>query len=132
MATIPDAFRDLFDKPTFAYFAVLTEDGFPHVTPVWIGYDRSENRLLVNTERGRRKEQNVRDDPRVGVAMTDPDNPYRALTVIGSVDQITEDGAREHIDLLAQRYTGEDYGYEIQTARVLVKIRPEEVIPHGG
>lgn len=132
MPTIPEAFQDLFEKPTFAYFAVLTPEGFPHVTPVWIGYDASENRLLVNTERGRRKEEHVRDDPRVGVAMTDPDDPYRALSVIGEVDEITEDGAREHIDQLAQRYTGTDYQYEIQTTRVLVKIRPEEVIAHGG
>lgn len=132
MASIPSDFQDLFEQATFAYVATLTPEGFPHVTPVWIGYDDTENRLLVNTERGRRKEQNARQDKRVGVGMTDPDDPYRALSVIGEVDEITEDGAREHIDELAQRYTGSDYQFEIQTTRVLLKIRPDEVIPHGG
>lgn len=132
MPSIPREFQDLFEQATFAYFATLTPGGFPHVTPVWIDYDDTENRVLVNTERERRKEQNVRQDPRVGVGMTDPDDPYRALSIIGEVDEITEEGAREHIDEVARRYTGSEYQLEIQTTRVLLKIRPDEVIAHGG
>lgn len=132
MSSIPSEFHDLFDQATFAYVATVTPEGFPHVTPVWIDYDANDDRLLVNTERGRRKEQYAQQDPRVGVGMTDPNDPYRALTVIGEVDEITEEGARQHIDDLSHRYTGSDYQPEIQTARVLLKIRPEEVIAHGG
>lgn len=132
MASIPSEFHELFEKPTFAYMGTLTPEGIPHVTPVWIDYDVDANRLLVNTERGRRKEQNVQQNPNVGVGMTDPDDRYRALSVLGQIDEITEDGAREHIDELSRRYTGEEYQPEIQTSRVLLKIRPDEVIPHGG
>lgn len=132
MSSIPAEFRELFEKPVFAYFATLTAEGLPHVTPVWVDYDADEDRVLVNTERGRRKERNVQENPKVGMGMTDPDNRYRALSVLGEVDEITEDGAREHIDELSQRYTGEEYQPEIQTARVLLKIRPDEVIAHGG
>jgi PPOX class probable F420-dependent enzyme len=132
MGSIPSEFHDLFEKPTFAHLATLTPEGLPHVTPVWIGYDADADRLLVNTERGRRKEQNAQQNPNVGVGMTDPDNRYRALSVLGQIDAITEDGAREHIDELSQRYTGEEYQPEIQTTRVLLEIRPDEVIPHGG
>lgn len=132
MSSIPSDFRGLFERDTFAYLATLTPEGFPHVTPVWVDYDADEDRVLVNTERGRRKERQVREDPRVGVGMTDPDDPYRALTIIGEVDEITEEGAREHIDELSRRYTGSEYQPEIQTSRVLVKIRPDEVIAHGG
>ncbi|WP_231183850.1 TIGR03618 family F420-dependent PPOX class oxidoreductase [Haladaptatus sp. DYF46] len=132
MSSIPAAFHELFEKPVFAYFATLTPEGLPHVTPVWVDYDADEDRVLVNTERGRRKEKNVRENPKVGMGMTDPDDRYRALSVLGEVDEITEDGAREHIDELSRRYTGEEYQPEIQTARVLLKIRPDEVIAHGG
>ena len=132
MASIPSEFHDLFEKPTFAYLGAVTPEGIPHVTPVWIDYDTDANRILVNTERGRRKEQYVQQNPNVGVGMTDPDDRYRALSVLGQVDEITEDSAREHIDELSRRYTGEEYQPEIQTSRVLLKIRPDEVIPHGG
>ena len=132
MSSIPAEFQELFEKPVFAYFATLTPEGLPHVTPVWVDYDADEDRVLINTERGRRKERNVQENPKVGMGMTDPDNRYRALSILGEVDEITEDDAREHIDELSRRYVGDEYQPEIQTARVLLKIRPDEVIAHGG
>lgn len=128
MASIPETFHDLFEKKTFAHVATLTEDGMPHVTPVWIDYDEDGDRLLINTERGRRKERNLRDNPSVGVSMIDPNNPYRSLSVIGEVEEITTEGAREHIDELAQRYTGDDYQIPIQTERVILRIRADEAM----
>lgn len=128
MASVPERFHDLFEKRTFAHVATLTEDGMPHVTPVWIGYDEDADRLLINTERGRRKERNLTKDPSVGVSMIDPDNPYRSLSVIGEVEEITTDGAREHIDELAQRYTGDEYQVPIQTERVILRIRADEAM----
>lgn len=128
MASIPSDFHDLFEKQTFAHLATLLPDGSPHVTPVWVDYDADDNRLLVNTERGRRKEKNARNDPRVAISMTDPDNPYRMLSVTGEVDEITTEDAREHIDEMAQRYMGEEeYPNPIQTERIIISIRPEHV-----
>ncbi|MEF8782489.1 MAG: PPOX class F420-dependent oxidoreductase [Haloarculaceae archaeon] len=128
MASIPEEFQDLFEKPTFAHIATLWPDGAPHVTPVWVDYDADADRLLVNTERDRRKEKNVRNDPHVGVSMTDPDNPYRMLSVTGEVDEITTEGAREHIDELAGRYMGEaEYPNPIETERVVLSIRIDRV-----
>lgn len=129
MVPIPEDYRDLFEKPTIAHVATLNSDGSPHVTPVWIGYDAEANRLLVNTERGRQKERNVAEDPTVGVSMVDPENPYRHLSVTGEVDGVTEEGAREHIDELSQRYTGDPYDPDmIQTRRVILEIRPDDVV----
>jgi PPOX class probable F420-dependent enzyme len=128
MGTIPDEFHDLFEKRTFAHVATTLPTGAPHVTPVWVDYDADADRILVNTERGRQKERNVQENPHVGVSMLDPDDPYRYLSVVGEVDEITTEGAREHIDELSHRYTGEDYQNEIQTERVLLKIRPDRVI----
>ena len=132
MTSIPEEFHDLFEKRTFAHVATMTPDDRPHVTPVWVGYDADGDRLLVNTERERRKEKNLRRDSRIGVSMLDPDDPYRHLSIIGEVDELTEDGAREHIDELSHRYTGEDYAMAIENPRVIVRIRPDEVITGGG
>ncbi|WP_276302097.1 pyridoxamine 5'-phosphate oxidase family protein [Halorussus lipolyticus] len=128
MPTIPDSFRDLFDKPTFAHIATLLPDGTPHSVPVWIDYDADDNLLLVNTVRGSRKEQNIDENCHVAVSMTDPDDPYRFLSVRGEVAELTEDGAVEHVNRLAQRYLGvEEYPRDDEGARVVVKIRPNSV-----
>lgn len=133
MASIPATFHDLFEKATFAHIATLWPTGAPHVTPVWIDYDPDADRLLVNTERGRRKEKNVQTDPRVGVSMIDPDNPYRMLSVTGEVVEITTDGARDHIDALAKRYLGADgYPNPIETERVILSISPDDVTYNEG
>ncbi|MCU4925617.1 PPOX class F420-dependent oxidoreductase [Halobacteria archaeon AArc-dxtr1] len=128
MTSIPDDFQELFEKQTFAHVATLLPGGAPHVTPVWIDYDADTGRVLVNTERERRKAKNAAGDDRIAVSMTDPDNPYRMLSITGTVDEITTENAREHIDQLARRYTGEDeYTIPIQSERVIIAIRPEEV-----
>lgn len=130
--TIPSDFRDLFEKPTFAHLTTMTPAGDPHATPVWIDYDAAANRMLVNTERGRRKERNAAADPTVAVSMIDPDSPYRFLSVTGEVTEITAEGAGEHIDALAQRYLGKDeYPNPPRTERVILRIRPTEVLTGG-
>lgn len=125
MSSIPDEYKDLLtEKLTFAHVATLFPDGRPHVSPVWIDYSDEEDRVLINTERDRVKERNVKVDPRVGLSMTDPDDPYRRFSIIGEVTELTEEGAREHIDFLANKYHGADeYPNPIQTARVIMKIR---------
>jgi len=128
MATIPDGYHDLFEKKTFAHVATLTPEGLPHVTPVWIDYDADRNRILVNTAKGRRKHVNVRNDPRVGVSMTDPDDPYRALSAIGEVDGLTEEGSAEHIDALEYRYRGNETYQNDRTNRIILEVRPDEVL----
>ncbi|MFD1563727.1 PPOX class F420-dependent oxidoreductase [Haloarchaeobius amylolyticus] len=129
MTSIPDDFHDLFEKKTFAHVATLTPEGLPHVTPVWIDYEADGDRLLVNTERNRQKAQNAARTPDVGVSMTDPDDPYRHLSVIGEVEDVTTDGARAHIDDLAQRYLDVDeYPNPIESERVILRIRPDRVM----
>ncbi len=133
MATIPERFHDLFDRQTFAHITTLMPDGSPQTTPVWVDHDPDRNEVLVNTARGRRKERNLRRDPRVAVSMTDPDDGYRYLAVRGEAELTTE-GAVAHIDALAQRYMDvEEYPHhgEEDGERVLVRIAPDSVA-HSG
>jgi len=131
MPKVPESFHDLFERKTFAHVVTMSPDGFPHATPVWIDYDADDNRILVNTERHRRKAKNAAENPAVAVSMTDPDDPYRYLSVTGAVEEMTTDGAREHIETLAQRYVGGEYPSEIETERVILRIRPERVMSSG-
>jgi len=127
---IPDEYLDLFQKRAFGHLATLMPDGSPHVTPVWVDYDGTH--VLVNSALGRQKDRNMRARPRVAIEIQDPDNPYRYLMVRGTVIEITEEGAREHINKLSAKYTGNPvYGGPPDERRVTYRVRPERVTGWG-
>jgi PPOX class probable F420-dependent enzyme len=129
--SIPDKYRDLFTKRAFASLATIMPDSSPQVTPVWV--DLEGDLVLVNTARGRQKDKNMRRDPRVAMAVIDPENPYRYLEIRGRVAEITEEGADAHIDKMAKKYLGADkYPYrQPSETRVIFKIQPERVNTMG-
>ena len=119
-------YLDLFEKKAFAHLATLMKDGSPQVSPVRVDYDGTH--LLVNTARGRQKHLNIRRDSRVALSIQDPDEPFRKLLVRGRVVEQIEEGAEEHIDRLARRYTGDVYKLRVPNmVRVILKIKPEYV-----
>jgi len=122
---IPEKYRDLFTKRAFASLATLMPDGRPQVTPIWC--DLEGDLVVFNSAEGRQKDRNIRRDPRVSLAVIDPDNPYRYLEIRGRVVEITKDGADAQIDKLAKKYLGVDkYPYgQPGEVRVIYKIQPE-------
>lgn len=133
VAKIPDTHRDLVsdNKRALAYLATLMRDGGPHVTPVW--FDARGEEVLVNTARGRVKDRNMTERPDVALVIQDPDNPYRYLMIRGRIVEITEQGAREHIDRLAQKYLGQSPypWHQSGQVRVTYSIRPTAVSAQG-
>lgn len=128
---IPAQFRDLLQKTIFADLATVMPDGSPQVTPVW--FDVDGEYIRVNSAKGRRKDRNMRRDPRVALSLIDPGNPYRHLAVRGKVIEITEKGADAHIDALAKKYLGLDTYPNRQPGevRVIYRIKPLHVATMG-
>ena len=130
-ASFPENYRDLFQKKAFGAFTTLMPDGSPQTTPVWI--DWQDGKIWVNSAVGRQKDRNVRRDPRVAIAVIDPENSYRYVEVRGRVSEITQDGADAHIDRMAMKYLGQDkYPYrQPGEQRVLYKISIEKAHAMG-
>jgi PPOX class probable F420-dependent enzyme len=128
---ILEKYSDLFQKKTFASLGTLMPDGRPQVTPVWCDWDGTH--VVVNSAKGRAKDKNMRRDPRVSLALIDPDNSYRYLEIRGRVVEITEDGADAHIDKMAKKYLGQDkYPFrQPGEVRVLYKIAPDKFSSNG-
>jgi len=126
-AQIPQKYEDLLSKPAFGSLVTLMKDGSPQVSPVWL--DREGDYVIVNSAKGRVKDRNMRRDPRVAIAILDPENPYRYVEIRGRVVDITEKGADAHIDKLAKKYLGKDkYPWrKSDEVRVLYKVKPEHV-----
>jgi PPOX class probable F420-dependent enzyme len=129
---IPDSHLDILEKEAIAHVATLMPDGSPHVTPVWVDHVDGEY-VRFNTVRGRRKEKNIAKDPRVGVSVIDPKDPYRFVSVRGEAT-VTEEGAVDHIDELAAAYMGVDeypYHDDEEAARVIVRVSTDHVATSG-
>ena len=131
MAAIPDQFKDLLEKKAFAHLGTVMKDGSPQVTPIWFDYDGTHVR--INSAKGRWKDKNMRNRPKVALSILDPDNPYRYMQVRGTVTEVTENGADAHIDSLAKKYLGQDkYPFrQPGEERVIYKIAVERVTTMG-
>ncbi|WP_436925161.1 pyridoxamine 5'-phosphate oxidase family protein [Halosimplex amylolyticum] len=64
---MPAEYQDLFEKRSFAFVPTLLPDGSPHVAPRWV--DSDGEHVLVNPIKNDRKDENVRNGPRVTLAI---------------------------------------------------------------
>lgn len=102
----PDA-EEFLSQPNPAVVATLRRDGFPHTAATW--YDWEEGRILLNMDESRVRLGYLRRDPRAALTVTDAENWYRHVSLIGRVVSIEDDPDLADIDRLAHRYTGNAY-----------------------
>ena len=125
--SIPESHRDLLDGPVYVQMATYMKDGSIQVNPVWCSFDNE--RILINSALGRVKDKNLRANPTITILAMDPENSYRWLEVRGTVDEITEENADQHIDDLADLYLNQrPYPFRQEgEVRVIYKIKPLKV-----
>jgi PPOX class probable F420-dependent enzyme len=134
-AQIPESHRDLFERPVVVSLVTVMPNGQPQATPVWCSFDGTY--VWVNTARGRQKDANMQRNPRVTVLAIDPNDPYRWLEVRGQIEDVTEEGAVDHINALSKKYRGNpnyyasNPGQRNKETRVIYKIRPSRVNARG-
>ncbi|HUZ84683.1 MAG TPA: PPOX class F420-dependent oxidoreductase [Gaiellales bacterium] len=119
---------DLLEGRNLAHLATSNSNGTIQVTPVWIAVE--DGRPVFNTAEGRHKWRNILREPRVTIEVTDSANPFRYVEIRGRAE-IQLDGAAEHIELLAAKYTGAPFkGFEPGIRRVKVYVTPTRVLEH--
>ena len=131
MAVLKDKERKfLNDNPFIGVVTDLREDGSPHSTPVWVDVD--DGKVSFNTATGRAKPRHLEKDPRVALIVTDPEDPYKWVSITGRAE-LTEHGADEQIDKLAKKYLGQDeYPWrKPEETRLKVLIDPQTVESRG-
>ena len=132
MAKLNEKQAKLFTDRNWGVIATIREDGSPHVTPVWVDYDGED--VLVNSARGRTKVDNIARDPRATVTVLPAEDQQSGYVMVSGPASIEDEGAREHIDMLAKKYLGEDkYPYlGPGERRVIIRIHPEIVDGFGA
>jgi PPOX class probable F420-dependent enzyme len=137
-ATIPDSHKDLLEGPISVALTTVMSDGQPQSTVVWCDFDGKHVR--VNTMSRFQKAKNMRANPKVTILAFRRKQPLRFIEVRGTVVEMTEQGAEQHLDELAVLYTGKSpyFGevipleYKDRETPVLCKILPTRVVTMGG
>lgn len=124
MKQVPNSHQDLLEDEAkaFAFLATLMPDGSPQVTPVWFNTDGEF--LLVNSAKGRIKDENMRARPEVAVTIIAAEDMYRYVQIRGEVIEIDEENGAAHINELSQKYRGRPYSIPEGQIRVKYIIRP--------
>lgn len=127
--SLSNAVRKLLDEPNPAVLATINPDGSPQTSVVWVGRDGDD--LVISTAAGRRKERNMRRDPRVSLSVYDHDDPLQYAEIRG-LAAVTQDAGRKLAVRLAEEYEGPGAGQVFldlppEVVRVVVRITPQRV-----
>ena len=130
MAKLNETQQQFLENPYVGVVTTLRKDGSPHSTVVWV--DVEDGVPSFNTALGRKKPENLEQDPRAALLVVDPQNAYKWIAVDGKT-KITTDGADPQIDKLAKKYLGKDeYPFRKEgEQRVTVRIQPVRVTTNG-
>ena len=109
---IPADVRELLDAPNYVHLSTLRADGSPRNWVVWAGVEGDH--ILVCTSDAIWKARDMRHDPRVGLSVTDLENPYRMAAIQGRVVEVRPDPdcvymdvlSHIYMDVLSHKYTG--------------------------
>ena len=108
MPGIPDSARELIESSALAHLVTLNEDGSPQVSCVWVGLEDDE---IVCAHLPRNKKvRNIENDSRVALSIERDSLSgmgLREYLVVYGKARITEGGAPELLNELAQTYLGE-------------------------
>jgi len=127
---LPQSVRKILQDKAYGHVVTFNADGKPQLTMVWMDVEGDE--VLFNTADGRLKPKNLRRDPRVIISVQDHNDPQSYLVFHGRAS-VTESGADEHIDTLAQRFLGVDkYPFRRPgEKRLLVRVKVDRIGGYG-
>ena len=122
----------LIRAKNFGHVSTTRRDGSPHAVAVWI--DERDGRAWFNSSDRSAHVRHLKRDPRVALSVHDQENPYLAVTLLGTA-ALKTDGADEDVDALTRKYTDMDRfpddWRDPSATRVTVEIVPSTVLRYG-
>ena len=127
--------KEAIDNNAFCAISTHLNDNEIQTHLMWVDYD--DDYLIINTEKERKKTENIRNNPNISLVVFHPTAMYSSWEIRGVVAEILSDhSADSHIDKLSLRYTGkpyrrelgEEWNYEKIKSRELWKIKPNKII----
>ena len=105
---LPNELKLAIDNNAFCAIATKVNDEEIQNHLMWIDY--KDNHILINTEQGRKKTENIRIHKNLSIVIFHPSEMYSSWEVRGIVENIIDDdSANNHIDYLSNRYMSKPY-----------------------
>ena len=132
---LPSELKLAIDNNAFCAIATNIDDNIIQNHLMWVDY--KENKILINTEQGRKKTENIRINPNLSVVIFHPSEMYSSWEIRGVVENIIDNvSANDHIDYLSTRYTSKPYrrdpGVSWDKARIKAReiweVNPDKII----
>lgn len=90
---LTESARRFLEEKRIGVLATINPDGTPQQSPIW--YELQGNEIMMNTRRGRRKDRNLRRDPRCSLCV---EGEYDWVTIRGTA-RLIEDPATAQADI---------------------------------
>ena len=126
--------KEAIDNNAFCAISTHLNDNEIQTHLMWVDYEGDY--LIINTEKERKKTENIRSNSNISLVVFHPTAMYSSWEIRGVVEEILSDhSADSHIDKLSLRYTGkpyrrelgEEWNYEKIKSRELWRIKPEKI-----
>ena len=105
---LPNELKLAIDNNAFCAIATKVNDEEIQNHLMWVDY--KDNQILINTEQGRKKAENIRIHKNLSIVIFHPSEMYSSWEVRGIVENIIDDdSANNHIDYLSNRYMSKPY-----------------------
>jgi len=105
---LPRHLVELLGAANPAVLATVRPDGQPVTVATWYLIE-DDGRILVNMDKGRRRLDYLRQDPRVSLTVLSHESWGTHVTVQGRIDELVPDRDLADIDRVAMHYTGKPY-----------------------
>ena len=123
---LPSELKLAIDNNAFCAIATNIDDNIIQNHLMWVDY--KENKILINTEQGRKKTENIRINPNLTVVIFHPNEMYSSWEIRGVVENIIDNvSANDHIDYLSNRYTSKPYRRDPGVSWDKAKIKAREI-----
>jgi PPOX class probable F420-dependent enzyme len=126
----------LLETEPVVWLSTVRPDGLPHLVPIWFSWDGET--VLIASKPHARKVANLRVNPRVMLALGEPDEDFDVGLLEGVADILDEPAAtvlppshlRKYRDQLAA--IGLDRKEFLATYSLVIRIRPTRFFPWHG
>lgn len=127
MAQIPEDLLFLLEDPIVGHLATVRPDGAPQVEPMWFAFDGEHLKFTHTTKRG--KYRNLQANPGMALEVSNPENPYEFVEVLGKLVSADPDPTGAFYVELGRRYGLPDTQPPPDSAdRVVLVMSVEKVI----
>lgn len=123
---LPEELKAAINGNAFCAMATHMNDEEIQNHLMWIDY--LDDHLIINTEKGRQKTHNIRDNNNISLVIFEPHAMYSSWEIRGEVEEVIDDNsANKHIDKVSNRYTGHPYNREVDVSWDEAQIKDREM-----